>query len=73
MMRRVPNVLSRFVAAGILLTFLAGCGLLGGGDGTASAPEQGTVTLCSATVPEPTASEEACQTVPFAYEAPATD
>ncbi|MDR9391623.1 MAG: hypothetical protein RI554_06300 [Trueperaceae bacterium] len=73
MMRRFTNALARFVAGGALVLLLAGCGLLGGGGGTASAPEQGTVTLCSATVPEPDAAEEVCQEVAFAYEAPAAD
>ncbi len=51
---------------------LAGC-QSGGGGAPAPTTVESTVTLCSATVPEPDASEEACQEVAFAYEPPAGD
>lgn len=66
--RRTPLTLALLLA---LSATLAGCPSGRGGAPT-PATEAGTVTLCSATVPEPDASEAACQEVPFTYEVPPT-
>ncbi len=73
MMRTPTPVWMRTLAVAALLALLSGCGLLGGDGTNAPASVRSTVTLCSATVPEPDASEEACQEVAFAYEPPAGD
>ncbi len=50
------------------LVLLAGCG--GGTTGGAPASTPGSVTLCTASVPTPDATERACSDVSFTYVAP---
>jgi hypothetical protein len=66
--RRTPLAIALLLGLSVALS---GC-QSGGGGAPTPATEAGTVTLCSATVPEPDATEEACQEVPFTYEVPPT-
>ncbi|MDR9391748.1 MAG: hypothetical protein RI554_06930 [Trueperaceae bacterium] len=71
MTRSVPWL--RIATLLFALGILAGCNKLSGGANNVPPPVDSTVTLCTASVPQPDDTERDCDDVAFTYEAPTLD
>lgn len=71
MTRLVPWL--RIATLLLALGILAGCNKLAKGTNNVPPPLESTVTLCTATVPQPDDTERDCDDVAFTYEDPTLD